>query len=122
MRNTIIDNLKKLEQRCLCSMKASVPRMRSAGLLAGVLAFVWWCVLYPELCFPQDTYEAVYEAGGKETEAAEEGREKADAEKEGAEQEKSALAEENCCWLLRADKEQVIVKSRLLEWLEQHIE
>lgn len=63
MMNTIIDNLKKLEQRYLCSMKASVPRMRSAGLLAGVLAFVWWCVLYPELCFPQDTYEAVYEAG-----------------------------------------------------------
>ena len=115
MMNTIIDNLKKLEQRYMCSMRASVPRMRSAGLLAGVLAFVWWCVLYPELCFPQDTYEAVYEAG--EGSAAKEG-----VEKEGAEQESSALTEENCCRLLRADKEQVIVKSRLLEWLEQHIE
>ena len=120
MMNTIIDNLRKLEQRCLCSMKASVLRMRSAGLLAGVLAFVWWCVLYPELCFPQDTYEAVYEAG--EGSAAKESMEKEGMEKEGAEQEKSALTEENCGWLLRADKEQVIVKSRLLEWLEQHIE
>lgn len=85
---------------------------RSSGRRFGLCV---WCVLYPELCFPQDTYEAVYEAG--EGSAAKEG-----VEKEGAEQESSALTEENCCRLLRADKEQVIVKSRLLEWLEQHIE
>ena len=65
MMNTIIDNLKKLEQRYLCSMKASVPRMRSAGLLAGVLAFVWWCVLYPSLCF-LDAANAVVPEEGKQ--------------------------------------------------------
>lgn len=120
MMNTIIDNLKKIEIRCLHSMKVSAPRMRAAGLLAGVFAFVWWCVLYPELCFPQDTYEAVYEAGGDGAEK--EGMEKENTEKESAGQEKSVSAEENCRRLLQADKEQVIVKSRLLEWLEQHLE
>lgn len=115
MINAIADNLKRLEQRCLCSMEVSAPRMRAAGLLAGVFAFVWWCVLYPELCFPQDTYEVVYEAGG-------DGAAKEGMEKESAGQEKSVSDEENCRRLLQADKEQVIVKSRLLEWLEQHIE
>lgn len=69
--------------------------LRAAGFLAGFFAFVWWCVLYPELCFPQDTYEAVYESG----EESEEG---------------------NFRGLLQAEEEQVIVKSRLLEWLERH--
>lgn len=120
MMNTIIDDLKKMEIRCLHSRKVSAPRMRAAGLLAGVFAFVWWCVLYPELCFPQDTYETVYDAG--EEGAGEEETEKEEMEKEGAEQKKSVPAEENCRGLLQADKEQVIVKSRLLEWLEQHLE
>lgn len=115
MMNAIIDGLRRMEQRCLCSMKVSVPWLRAAGLLAGVFAFVWWCVLYPELCFPQDTYEAVYENDG-------DGAVKEGLEKEGAEQEMSVSAEENYHRLLQADKEQVIVKSRLLEWLEQHIE
>ena len=78
---------KRTEQRITWGGKESV--LRAAGLLAGAL--VWWCVLYPELCFPQDTYEA---AGGME--------------------------EENFQSLLQAEGEQVIVKSRLLEWLEQY--
>ena len=79
-------------------MNKKEPVLRAAGLLAGIFAFVWWCVFYPELCFPQDVYEAVY----------------------GTEQMEEAG--ENCRGLLQADKEQVIVKSRLLEWLEQQIE
>ena len=31
------------------------------SVFAGAFAFVWWSVLYPELCFPDDTYEVVYE-------------------------------------------------------------
>lgn len=87
MKNRVIGYWKRLEQRNICSGKESV--LRATGLLAGAL--VWWCVLYPELCFPQDTYEAVYET-----------------------------EEENFRSLLQAEEEQVIVKSRLLEWLEQH--
>lgn len=69
--------------------------LRIAGFLAGISAFVWWCVFYPELCFPQDTYEAVYENGEEKEEG-------------------------NFRGLLQAEEEQVIVKSRLLEWLERH--
>ncbi len=33
-----------------------------AGTVIGIITLVWWCALYPELCFPRDTYEAVYES------------------------------------------------------------
>lgn len=69
------------------------------GLFAGIFAWVWWFLLYPELCFPQDVYEVVYETGTEETEGSQ---------------------KEICDLLLQADKEQVIVKSRLLEWLKRH--
>lgn len=73
-------------------------RMLFTGIVAGMFALVWWGVLYPELCFPRDTYEVVY----------------------GMEEEEAQASEEEICRrLLQADGEQVIVKSRLLEWLKQ---
>ena len=86
--------------------------LRAAGMAVGIFAFVWWCVLYPELCFPQDTYEAVYETGKE----AEEGL-SADGEMK---EDTDVSEKENCRRLLQADDEQVIVKSRLLEWLGQY--
>lgn len=59
---------------------------------AGIAAFVWWCVFYPELCFPQDTYEAVYE-----------------------------MEEADSYSLLQAEGDQIEVRSRLLEWIKQHM-
>lgn len=75
--------------------------LRIAGASVGVIALVWWCVLYPELCFPQDTYEVVYET--KEAEGIED------------------ATEESVTYpsILQADDEQIVVKSRLLEWLRQ---
>lgn len=87
MGNRMTDSGRRPEQGNGKARKESI--LRTAGFLAGAL--VWWCVLYPELCFPQDTYEAV----GQEE-------------------------EENLRSLLQVEEEQVIVKSRLLEWLEQH--
>lgn len=69
------------------------------GLIAGVCAWIWWFLLYPELCFPEDVYEVVYDE---------------DIEDLGA------TGEEICHLLLQADREQVIVKSRLLELIRQH--
>lgn len=74
------------------------------SLAAGVLAFVWWGVLYPELCFPRDTYEVMYE------------------EAEAAGDTEMLSEEEICDRLLQAGEEQVIVKSRLLEWIRQQME
>ncbi|MBD5444894.1 MAG: hypothetical protein HDR29_05010 [Lachnospiraceae bacterium] len=64
-------------------------RNRIAAL--GVMALVWWCVFYPELCFPQDTYEVVNDED---------------------------TVEENYPDILQADDEQIVIGSRLLEWLK----
>ena len=72
-------------------------RKMLTGIAAGALAFVWWWVLYPELCFPQDTYDIIYEM-----------------EEEG-------ISEDDMCrQLLGADEEQIIVTSRLLQWIKQY--
>ena len=67
--------------------------LKFAGAAVGVMALVWWCVFYPELCFPRDTYEAVYES-----------------------QENEALG------ILQADDEQIVFKSKLFEWLSNKID
>lgn len=116
MINRISGGLERLKQRVTRIGKESV--LRAAGLLGGVFAFVWWCVLYPELCFPKDTYEAVYE-----TEEAGNGSGGTEAflqTPDAAEGRIILSGEENCHRLLQTEEEQVIVKSRLLEWLRQY--
>lgn len=88
--------------------------MNSIKNILGFTALVWWCVLYPELCFPQDTYEVVYEtneAGMTEAESVE--YESIEAQSIGADSEERA----DYPTILQADDEQIVVKSRLLEWL-----
>ena len=72
-------------------------RKMLTGIAAGAFAFVWWGVLYPELCFPQDTYDIIYEM-----------------------QEEEISEDDMCRQLLGADGEQIIVTSRLLQWIKQH--
>ena len=72
-------------------------RKMLTGIAAGALAFVWWGVLYPELCFPQDTYDIMYEM-----------------------EEEGISGDDMCYQLLGADGEQIIVTSRLLQWIKQH--
>lgn len=79
-------------------MKQNIfPRLKRVftGIVAGTLALIWWGVLYPELCFPQDTYDVVYETESEEI-----------------------SGDESCAELLWADEEQIVVKSRLLEWIK----
>lgn len=70
-------------------------RLRAAA--TGILAFIWWGVLYPELCFTEGTYQQVITAGGEET----------------------AVDEADYRDLLEAAGDEIVIKSRLLEWLEQ---
>ena len=72
-------------------------RKMLTGIAAGTLTFVWWWVLYPELCFPQDTYDIMYEM-----------------------EEEGISGDDMCYQLLGADGEQIIVTSRLLQWIKQH--
>lgn len=61
--------------------------------IIGIITLVWWCALYPELCFPQDTYEAVYE-----------------------QQDKAKHQD-----ILSADDEDIVIESKFLEWFEDKL-
>lgn len=76
-------------------------RRTAVGVCASGLALVWWCVLYPELCFPEDTYEVICEAG------------------EGADEWDGEMCEIRD-GLLQAENGQIMVKSRLLEMLRRY--
>ena len=65
----------------------------------GLFAFVWWGLLYPELCFTENTYEQVIVVDG-----------------EAVEVEQTDYQD-----VLGASGHQIVVKSRLWEWLEQKI-
>lgn len=73
-------------------------RLVITGALTGMSAFVWWFLLYPELCFPQDTYEIVCEL---------------------PDEEEDCLEEDIYGQLITADDGQIIIKSKLLEWLKK---
>lgn len=69
------------------------------GVFTMASAFVWWFLLYPELCFPEDTYEIVYEEQGMEEERS---------DKEIFNQP------------ILSDEGQIIIKSRILEWIRKN--
>lgn len=70
-------------------------RLRTA--VVGILAFVWWGLLYPELCFTENTCEQVIVSQGQEIVT------------------KQADYQE----ILKASGDEIVVRSRFLEWLEE---
>ena len=83
------------------------------GAAVGMIALVWWCVLYPELCFPRDTYEVVYET--QENDVLE--KEIPDTEDVDIEVGKkiSGVYPE----ILQADDDKIVISSKLFEWIKQ---
>lgn len=73
--------------------------LRLHAAAVGVFAFVWWGILYPELCFTDNTYEQVIIVNGEEIEG-----------------EQSDYRD-----VLSASRDKIVIKSRLWEWLEQKI-
>ncbi len=72
--------------------------LRVHAAAAGLTALAWWGILYPELCFTDNTYECVTVSDGKEI-------------------------EEETDWqdLFRAGGDEIVIKSRLVEWIGQKI-
>lgn len=70
-------------------------RLRTA--VVSILAFAWWGLLYPELCFTENTYEQVIVSQGQEIVT-----EHADYQE-----------------ILNASGNEIVVRSRFLEWLEE---
>ena len=84
--------IKQIALRAYCDM-----RFRTAA--AGVFALTWWGILYPELCFSENTYAQVETVDGQEIET-----------------ERSDYHD-----ILNASGDEIVIKSRLLEWIEQNI-
>ncbi len=83
--------LHRQNRRCILLRACRSLRLRA--VLVGVSACIWWAVLYPELCFTDGTYERV--------------------ETEGADQADGAGSDD----ILRASGEEIVICSRLLEWI-----
>lgn len=94
IKKSIKKNIKRLWQKACCNL-----RIRAAAV--GALALAWWGLLYPELCFTENTCVKLVTAQGQEL----------------MEKEKDRLELE--MEVMSATGDEIIIRSRLLEWLEQ---
>ena len=83
-------NIRRIILRAYCDL-----RLRAA--VAGALAFAWWGLLYPELCFTENTCEQITIVNGEEIE----------------------VEEADYRDILGASGDEIVVGSRLLEWFKQ---
>lgn len=81
----------------MCIRQTICSRMRLRAFVTGILALAWWGILYPELCFTQDTCKQVVIENGEE----------------------KVVDEADYREILTADEDEVVIGSRLLEWLEE---
>ncbi len=73
---------------------------------ACILAAVWWSLFYPELCFTEETCEAVQDVKTEE----------ADGQSVvGQNREADGIS-----GILRAGDDEIVVSSRFLEWCEKY--
>lgn len=82
----------RVVQRMYCNLRIHASA-------AGALACVWWGILYPELCFTDSTYEQVIADSGE------------------AETKRGDYRD-----ILGASGDEIVIKSRLLEWIESKID
>ena len=70
---------------------------RFKGILLVFFAFAWWGLLYPELCFTEDTFRQVIVEDGE------------------------VIKVKEACYreILDAEGDDIVIESRLLEWLEE---
>ena len=70
---------------------------RFKGILLVFFAFAWWGLLYPELCFTEDTFQQIVVTDGEE----------------------KAAGDADYRDILDAAGDEIVIRSRLLEWLEE---
>ncbi|MDE6994795.1 MAG: DUF2045 domain-containing protein [Lachnospiraceae bacterium] len=71
--------------------------LRLRALVTGIFALIWWGVLYPELCFTEDTFQQIVVTDGEE----------------------KAAGDADYRDILDAAGDEIVIRSRLLEWLEE---
>lgn len=72
---------------------------KSRTLAVCVFAVAWWGILYPELCFTQETFEQVVIS----------------------EEFQEMTGQEIYEHLLEASGDEIVIKSRLLEWFKENM-
>lgn len=109
----------------------SCQRLRFRAGMTCMFAAAWWGVLYPELCFTEETCQAVVAAGEEAGEPERMGKDiPADSgtvQQEtaggsaGSEDEKLGVKEQvSYQELWKCTDEDIVIRSRLLEWLKQY--
>lgn len=73
--------------------------LRLHRAVVGMFALVWWGILYPELCFTEDTYAQVTIVEGEEV----------------------VVEQPDIRGILSASEDEIVVRSRFLEWLEERM-
>ena len=70
---------------------------RFKGILLVFFAFAWWGLLYPELCFTEDTFRQVIVEDGE------------------------VITVKEACYreILDAEGDDIVIESRGLDWLEE---
>lgn len=99
------EQIKRIDKiaRLLCR---SSQRFRLRAGMTCMFAAAWWGVLYPELCFTEETCQTVAAAG---------------AEMSSVSEDKKQNVKEQISYqeLWKCTGEDIVVRSRLIEWLEQ---
>lgn len=81
----------------MCIRQVICSQMRLQALVTGIFALAWWGILYPELCFTQDTCQQIVIENGEE----------------------KVVEETDYRDILAAGEDEIVIKSRLVEWLEE---
>lgn len=68
-------------------------------LAVSVFAVAWWGILYPELCFTEETFEQVVVT----------------------EEFQGMTQQESYGHLLKASGDEIVIKSRFLEWYQENV-
>lgn len=89
--------------------------LRIRAWMTTVFAAAWWGILYPELCFTEETCEAVMASDSEQAEDEQETVQQNRVWRADAEQ--TAYIE-----LLEATGDDIIVSSRFVEWLLQYLD
>lgn len=111
-------------------------RFRLKAGMTCMFAAAWWGVLYPELCFTEETCQAVITADGETDlrqsdglEAIEQTGEEQLVQRDAAQQiavqkenTQQTISRQTYREILEATGNDVVVKSRFLEWLEECME
>ena len=83
-------------------------------------AMIWWALFYPELSFIDGTYQVVWMENEKQTIWQNESVLGIDMENSKMEEDMTLTSEfDKLSGLLKAGKEEVVVESKLLEWLRK---